>query len=91
MKKRRTNEKKFKKLFDEFIEKILEYYPDDQYYHSSEHIIAMLNCSKKISEVAKKEFPELHESLESPEFIYSILMHDIIYQTGKNDNEEKSA
>ena len=33
----------------------------------------------------------MHESLESPEFIYSILMHDIIYETGKNDNEEKSA
>lgn len=91
MKKRRAWKKHFEKFFSDLTKKILEYYPNDQYYHSSEHIVTMLKYAKKIADIAKKEFPELHESLESPEFVYSILMHDIIYQTGKNDNEEKSA
>jgi predicted metal-dependent HD superfamily phosphohydrolase len=91
MKKRRARKKQFLKSFNQLVENILSCYPDDEYYHSQEHIFQMLKFAEIISDETKKICPALSESIQSPEFIYAIVCHDVIYKTGANDNEEKSA
>lgn len=91
MKKRRAWKKQFDKFFKKLTEQVLEHYPEEKYYHSSKHITDMLSAAKFISEKIGSEVPELKKIVDCPEFVYSIVCHDVIYKTGANDNEEKSA
>jgi predicted metal-dependent HD superfamily phosphohydrolase len=91
MKKRRVRKNRLVKSFNKLVENILSYYPDNEYYHSQKHILQMLKFAKTISDETKKICPALSEAIQSPEFVYAIVCHDVIYKTGANDNEEKSA
>lgn len=72
-----SDENELNKLFESMVR---HYSEKGRYYHNLSHIKALLESSDSISDIENRAAVRL-----------AIWFHDVIYETAKSDNEEKSA
>ena len=72
-------------------------YPDNDHYHSRQHIASMVDDFREHWHAFKEAYPDdWHENCKDRDRAYglgllAVLFHDIVYEVGAEDNEERSA